>query len=204
MAPQDRLTPEELARLLAAADLSRPTGIRNAAMMALMVTGGLKVGELVGKEIAAGDGEEPKWAQGGLRLTDIDWAGRHLTVRRPGDGRSRTIALAHGAFQLLKAWVELRPRCDSDLVFVTRRGTRILNRYVRRFLSEYGQAAGIERSVKPSMLRRTFGARLFERTGDLQSVAETLGLRHLASSLRYVEPAADVHPESEASTGGGD
>lgn len=233
MKKTDRLTPEELARLLAAPDLGTATGIRNAAMMVLMATAGLKVGELVGKEKRvsgtaatdraagsagaenpaspaerhgadppkdAGTQLEPDGSReplGGLRLADIDWESRRLHVRRPGDARVRTVVLDASAVQLLRAWVEIRPGAPNDLVFVTRRGTGIMNRYVRRMLSEYGRSAGIAHDVRPSQLRRTFGSRLFERTGDIEAVARSLGLRHLASSLRYV-PGRRNNPEGPA------
>lgn len=169
------LTADELNRLLSVPDRTTALGIRNTALLLVLGMGGLKVGEVVGRE----GGNE-----GGLCVSDVDWNEAALVVR--GKKGSRRVELPAQAVQYLKAWVEIRPQGLTDLLFTTAKGTRLSNRYVRRMLADYGQAAGIERPVKPSMLRHTFAARILKETGDLRVLSERLGLGHLAAGLRYL------------------
>ena len=134
------LSDEELTRLMQQPDLGTKVGIRNMAIVILMLETGAKSGELVGKE---GDADEMR---GGLRLEDIheDATKRRIVLRKPRDGSQRTADLPPSAARFLDAWLGVRPRSELDLVFVTTRGTRILNRYIRKMLHDYGVRAGIK------------------------------------------------------------
>jgi len=157
------LSVEEIERLISVIDLSTAVGIRNATMILIMVFTGAKVGELVGKE---GGGAV---VRGGIRINDYDPIPMRIQ-------------------QYLLIWLDARPSVpESDLLFVTGRGTRIQNRYVRRMISEYGRAAGIDRDVRPSLLRRTYAQGVLRESGDLHVLKEALGHRHLASSIRYLD-----------------
>jgi integrase/recombinase XerD len=178
------LTDEELTRLLQQPDLGTTVGIRNMAILLLMLETGAKSGELVGKE---GDTED---LRGGLRLGDIhgDATERHIVLRKPRDDSQRTADVPPSAARFLDAWLAVRPRSDLDLVFVTSRGTRILNRYIRKVLHDYGVAAGIEADVKPSLLRHTFARRRLAAGDHLGQLAQSLGHKHIISSVRYLFP----------------
>ena len=152
--------------------------MRNATMMLLLIDGALKVGELVGKERLGAE------IEGGLRVSDVDWKQAAVQIRSVGKPE-RTVGLSLATMQYVRAWVEQRPHSELDLLFVTRRGTKVQNRYVRRMLQEYAVAAGIGEWVRPSTLRKTGAARLLRETGDLREVQQRLGLQHFASSLRY-------------------
>lgn len=172
------LTEEECRRLLEAIDPTANVGVRNLVMILLMLEAGLKVGELVGKESSSN-------VIGGLRLKDIDFEARTLTIRKLRDGSTRRVGLSFGAAELLRAWTEQRPDSATDLVFTTMAGGRIANRYVRRMLNDLGRKAGIALPVKPSLLRKTFGNRVFEQTGSVDVLRERLGLAHVATTFRY-------------------
>lgn len=176
------LSLEEIERLIAVIDLSTAVGVRNATMILIMAFTGAKVGELVGKE---GDADG---VQGGIRLGDFDRTSGTITLRRPKDKAERIIPIPMRIQQYLLIWLDSRPdAADTDLLFVTGRGTRIQNRYVRRMIGEYGRAAGIDRDVKPSSLRWTYARGVLRESGDLHVLKEALGHRHLASSIRYLD-----------------
>lgn len=149
-------------------------------MISLMLEGGLKVSELVGREE-----EQGPLICGGLRLGDVDLRGGQIAVHKRKTGASRRIVVSPVVRTLLARWIAVRPRTDSDLLFTTRQGRCITNRYVRMFLGDYAARAGIAGRVKPSMLRHTFAGRLYRQTGDLQLVQELLGHLHIASTARY-------------------
>ncbi len=178
---RETLSAREIERLLNAIDLSTAIGLRNATLILLMIATGAKVGELVGKELDSGD------TTGGLRKGDFDESAGTVILRRPKDGAERTMAVPLRVRQYLQVLIESRPRANkSDLVFVTGRGTRLQNRYVRRMIHDYGRAAGLDRDVRPSLLRHTYARELLKESGDLFAVKSALGHRHLASSVRYL------------------
>lgn len=181
------LTEDEAQALLAAVPLDTEAGLRNLAMIALMLDGGLKVSELVGPERTDADR-----GTGGLRIGDISWNDKTVRVTRPKDGTSRTLALSADTLELIRRWLNRRPVSETDLVFTSLSGGRLQNRYVRQFLSEYGERAGIGRRVKPSVLRHTFAGRIFRETGDLEKLRDLLGHRDISATARYAHRPPDT------------
>jgi integrase/recombinase XerD len=183
--PRQKYLTEEGARaLLAAAPAETPVGMRNLCMMALMLEGGLKVSELVGKEKDAA-GRTIREVEGGLRIGSIDWKQGRVRVTKPRTGERRELALSADTLEMLARWLDRRPDSDTDLVFTTMTGGRLQNRYVRQFLSDYGERAGLGRGVKPSMLRHTFAGRMFRETGNLELLRELLGHADVSATARY-------------------
>ena len=177
------LTDEECTRLLAVPKIHTRTGLRNAVMMRLLLEGGLKVSELVGRE---SDGEENVTGNpiGGLQIDDIRWDRGSITVRRNSE---RTVSLGPETMGLLREWVYQRPVSEILLVFTTLQGGKISNRYVRQFLGRYGREAGIGTPVKPAILRNSFARRLEEAGGDISLVRARLGLSPRSTPPRIRE-----------------
>lgn len=152
-------------------------------MMRLLLEGGLKVSELVGRE---NDGEEDvsDKDKGGLRIDDIRWDQGAVEIRRKSE---RTVSLGPETMGLLKEWVYQRPVSETLLVFTTLQGGKISNRYVRQFLARYGREAGISTPVKPSILRNSFARRLEQDGGDASLVRARLGLSPSSTPPRIRE-----------------
>ncbi len=168
------LTDEETRRLLTIPKTHTRTGLRNVAMMRLLLEGGLKVSELVGREARErGDGDT---SADGLRIGDLDWERGVVIVCRGKVSRHREIAVSRETAGLLREWVYQRPTSDSLLLFTTLRGGKLNNRYIRQFLARYGRQANVEIPVKPSVLRNTFAQRVRQAGGDLATVRRRLGL----------------------------
>ncbi len=179
------LSDEECGRLLSVPRSHTRTGLRNATIMRILIEGGLKISELIGREV---DGGEPTVSgagpndRGGLRIDDILWSQKAIVVRRHGE---RLVPLSSETMRLLKQWVYTRPSSESLLVFTTLQGGRLKNRYVRQFLSRYGREAGIGVPVKPSLLRTSFARRVQESGGDLAAVRGRLGLSPTTTPPRW-------------------
>jgi site-specific recombinase XerD len=182
------LTDAECARLLAVPKTHTRTGLRNAVMMRLLLEGGLKVSELVGRELVGRESGEKENVAGdaasGLHIGDIDWNSDSIIVRRQSE---RRVSFGAETMRLLREWVYKRPVCSTLLVFTTLQGGKINNRYVRQFLARYGREAGIAISVKPSVLRNSFTRRLKENGGDVALVRARLGLSPSSTPPRIGE-----------------
>jgi integrase len=155
--------------LLAAADAAQgPAAPRHRAVVALLADLGLRVGELVGLDVA-----------------DIGWERGHRSVRFVGKGgKPRRRALTPAAAAALDEY--LGTRTDGAL-FVTARGARIdrhaVFRLVRRLARDAG-IAGWER-LSPHSLRHAFATTARAEGVPLEDVQDAMGHADPRTTRRY-------------------
>jgi len=155
--------------------LMRPTGddpltLRDAAMLELMYSSGLRLAELVG-----------------LNLDDVDREDAQLRVTGKGS-KQRDLPVGRMALKALAAWLKVRAnlaRPEERALFVNRRGTRLSARSVQKRFRERGLTAGLERGVHPHMLRHSFASHMLESSGDLRAVQELLGHADISTTQIY-------------------
>lgn len=168
------LAPEQASRLLEMPDTRRPQGLRDRAMMALMLDSGLRVSEVLSLE--------------GSR---IDWLNCTLAVM--GKGRKeRTVPFSATTAQVLLEYARQRakgPVLDPQF-FLGRTGRKLERTKVRKLVVRYGKAAGIQGvRVSPHTLRHTFAVMYIRNGGDSFSLQEILGHSTLEMTRRYVHLA---------------
>jgi len=169
------LPPADVERLLAAPDGDDLLSLRDAAMLEVLYSTGMRVGELVG-----------------LDLEDIDPVGEVVHVRGKGR-RERLAPLGSYALRALNRYLEARAGADvkdTQAVFVNRHGRRLAARSVRRKLAKYLAVAGLDPSVSPHTLRHSFATHMLERGADLRAVQELLGHRSLSTTQIYTHVTA--------------
>jgi integrase/recombinase XerD len=161
------LTPAEVDDLLAAAQRA---GVRHRAVLTLLADLGLRVGELVG-----------------LDLADVGWERGHRTVRFVGKGgKPRRRALTPGAAAALDEYLRLRGLGEGPL-FLTATGARIdrhaVFRLVRRLAAEAG-IAGADR-LSPHSLRHAFATAARAEGVPLEDVQDAMGHADPRTTRRY-------------------
>lgn len=169
------LDPADVERLL-----TTPTGkdllsLRDAAMLEVLYSTGMRVSELVG-----------------MNLEDIDPIGDVVRVRGKGR-RERLAPLGSYAVRALNRYLEARSRADvhdKKAVFINRHGWRLNVRSVRRKLAKYLAIAGLDPAVSPHTLRHSFATHMLERGADLRAVQELLGHRSLSTTQIYTHVTA--------------
>ncbi len=168
----DALTHAEVDNLLAAPDSNTPQGIREAAILELMYSSGLRVSELCG-----------------LELTHVDETEGFVRVTGKGS-RQRLVPLGVPALKAIERYLTLarpqlvRPRTGSAL-FLSNRGLPISRKTVWYNLRQLAERAGIERPVKPHLLRHSFATHLVSGGADLRHVQEMLGHADIATTDIY-------------------
>lgn len=166
----DFLTEDEVIRLIGQPDLGRLEGLRDRAILELLYSSGIRVGELVN-----------------LRLRDIDL--REQIAHIVGKGKKeRLVPLGSYAVQALEDYLGKRPantKC-RDFIFLNRRGGHLTDRSVRRLINNYKKRAGLTgKKVSPHTLRHSFATHLLDRGADLRSVQELLGHKNIATTQVY-------------------
>ena len=155
---------------------------RDAAMVELLYGGGLRVGELVGLDVAAGPDTERRAEAGS-------------TCRPP-----RPMCWARAANGAACRWAlrrcrRCRPGCKCAPRPLHRRaghrlvhgphGTRLTAQSVWLRLRQRSQQAGLATPVHPHMLRHSFASHLLQSSGDLRAVQELLGHANISTTQVY-------------------
>jgi len=163
---------EEIERLTAAPDVSRPTGIRDRAMLEILYATGLRVTELC--RLGIGDLDT---SYGFLKTTGKGNKQRLVPV---GKEAIKAVGqyLAEGRARLLKGR-------KSRYLFITARGGCLTRQAFWKSLAGYGRKAGIFRDLTPHVLRHSFATHLLEGGADLRSVQVILGHADISTTQLY-------------------
>ena len=169
---------------------------RDQAMFEVLYGCGIRVGELVGTDLA-----------------DVDLANHELRVF--GKGRKeRVMPLGEPACVALSSWLAQRAvginAIDADAVFLGARGERIAAPVVRKALKARAAQQGISSNVYPHRLRHSFASHLLQSSGDLRAVQELMGHASIASTqvythldFRHLAKVYDqAHPRARKKNGG--
>lgn len=157
---------------------------RDKAIMELLYSTGMRVAELVSRNLA-----------------DLDFDTEMLRVRGKGD-KERLVPVGRPAMEAIISWLPQRERLiiargergrqiEKEAMFLNGRGGRLSTRSVERMVKTYGERAGIAQTVTPHALRHSFATHLLEMGADLRSVQELLGHASLSTTQRYTHVTLD-------------
>jgi len=163
---------QEIDKLIEAPDGSRPTGLRDRAMLELLYATGLRVSELC--RVGVGD------LNSGLGV-----------LRTTGKGnKQRVVPVGRKAIQAVEHYLEsgraalLKGRA-SRYLFVTARGGCLTRQGFWKLLAGYGRQAGIFHGLTPHAVRHSFATHLLEGGADLRSVQVMLGHADISTTQIY-------------------
>lgn len=164
------LEADQLCALLDRSNDDEPLMARDAAMVELFYSSGLRLAELVSLDLGA-----------------LDLAEGMLTVTGKG-AKTRRLPIGSKAHAAIERWLPLRAgyaAAEEPALFVSRRGRRIHPRTVQQRLARWAQIQGAMRSIHPHLLRHSFASHLLESSGDLRAVQELLGHADIATTQIY-------------------
>lgn len=148
-----------------------PAGPRDAAIIGLMYSAGLRRAEVVA-----------------LDLADYRAESKQLVVR--GKGRKeRIVHLIDGAEAALLDWLEARGTSSGPLFWPVNKGGKVVKRRlttqaVYNLLSKRAGEVGITQA-SPHDLRRTFVSNLLDKGADISTVAKMAGHANVQTTARY-------------------
>ena len=153
---------------------------RDAALVELLYSSGLRVGELVGLDV------QPAAQAWGW----IDAQEGMAYVLGKGSKR-RSVPVGSQALKALQQWLRVRDQgmpVDApapEALFIGRGGTRLSPQSVWQRLRRRGLQAGVAVPVHPHMLRHSFASHLLQSSGDLRAVQELLGHANISTTQVY-------------------
>jgi len=170
------LEPEEVERLLAAANSGSPEGKRDHAMLELLYATGLRVSELVT-----------------LEFSRIDFEVGCVTVMGKGS-RERVVPIGLPASRAVMTYIdESRPRLAgakrTESLFVTRRGRAMTRQAFWKIVKKTALRAGIAKEISPHTLRHSFATHLVQNDADLRVVQLMLGHSDISTTEIYTHVA---------------
>ncbi|WP_404300437.1 tyrosine recombinase XerC [Alicycliphilus denitrificans] len=151
---------------------------RDAAIVELLYGCGLRVGELVGLDLAA----SPAAHQQGRGWVDLQAGEAHVFGK---GAKRRSVPVGRAAAEALRAWLAVRGQAADAALFIGRRGARLTAQSVWARLRQRSQLAGLTTPVHPHMLRHSFASHLLQSSGDLRAVQELLGHASITTTQVY-------------------
>jgi integrase/recombinase XerC len=162
------LQEQEVDDLLSASDKPNISKERDAAILELLYSTGMRWSEVVG-----------------LAIDDVDQSNR--SIRILGKGRKeRWVPFGSPASLALTAYLSTRSKISGrDPLFSGARGKALSDRTVRRIVARGLVRASIRTKASTHSLRHSFATHLLQRGGDLRSIQELLGHSSLSTTQRY-------------------
>ncbi len=179
-----RLEPNEVAQLLDEAEsgekltarqraMHKQTHVRDVALLTLLLGTGIRVSECVG-----------------LNLDDVDFDNNALRIIRKG-GNEALVYFGDEVEAALRDYMEgQRKEMEPDAghenaLFISLNNTRITTRSVERLVKKYSRLVTTVKKITPHKLRSTFGTALYQETGDIYLVADTLGHKDVNTTKKH-------------------
>ncbi len=166
------LSTEEVDRLEASIDLSKPEGQRNRAIIEVLFSCGLRVSELVN-----------------LKLSNLYIEEQYVRVMGKGS-KERLVPISPRALKELDYWfmdrnqLRIKPG-EEDYVFLNRRGAHLTRTMILIMIKQQAALAGIQKTISPHTLRHSFATALLEGGADLRVIQVLLGHESIGTTEIY-------------------
>lgn len=169
------LTLEQLEKLYAAPDISKPAGIRDRAILETLFSTGVRIAELV-----ALNREQIKISSG---IKDLE-----LSILGKG-GRIRTIYFSERAISWLNKYLTSRTD-EGKALFVNMRNTtdnpqRLTPRSIEKMIKKCALQTGLPLNTTPHVMRHSFATDLLSQGVDLRTIQEFLGHKNITATQIY-------------------
>ena len=182
------LSVDEIYRLLDDKLFEGDLGIRNKAIIELLYSCGVRVGELVN-----------------LDLLDINF--ENGLVRVMGKGRKeRIVPAGKKALEAVRDYLGIRNKFkpSTQHLFLNSRGGAITARSVERIVKDFCIKASLSKKISPHTLRHSFATHLLGSGADLRSIQDMLGHSSLSITQKYTHTSIEkimeiydkTHPRS--------
>ena len=167
------LTEKEFQAVIEMYDHSHFEGARDALILELLYTTGMRRAELLS-----------------LTLTAIDRNNRQLQVVGKRN-KTRIVPLLPKVVSQIDSYLAHRNQIEkakySKSLFVNRKGEKLNPSHIYKCVTAYLAKVSTKEKVSPHVLRHTFATHLLNRGADINSIKEILGHKSLSSTQIYAK-----------------
>ncbi len=162
------LSVEEVNELLKQPNQKTASGARDAAILELLYSSGLRASELCSLKI-------------------IDIGEDYVRVFGKG-GKERLVPIGHAALTAIDYYLtEFRDQFkeDQETLFVTTRSKPLNRVEIWKIVKKHAKSAAINKNISPHTLRHSFATHLLDNGADLRIIQEMLGHSSINSTEKY-------------------
>ncbi|MDR2125761.1 MAG: site-specific tyrosine recombinase XerD [Prevotellaceae bacterium] len=168
----DFLTVDEIDSIISSIDLSGPLGHRNAAVIEILYSCGLRVSEVID-----------------LKISHLNFSDEFIRITGKGN-KERLVPIGKRAIQSLSIYLNQRKsifvnRKAEDIVFLNRSGEKLSRVAIFNLIKRQAIKAGISKIISPHTLRHSFATHLVENGADLRAVQQMLGHESILTTEIY-------------------
>lgn len=167
------LSLEEIDRIIAAIDLSKPEGQRNKAIIETLYSCGLRVSELVN-----------------LKISNLYFDDEFIRIVGKGD-KERLVPIGQKAMKEIRFYFQDRnllsniDKASENTVFLNRRGKKLTRVMIFTIIKKLAEKAKITKNISPHTFRHSFASHLIDGGADLRAVQEMLGHESIITTEIY-------------------
>lgn len=187
-------TSEDIERILARPDTSKPIGIRDRAMLELFFGTGIRRMELAA-----------------LQITDLDFEGKTIHIRQGKGGKQRLVPVADQALFWVRRYLdEVRGQANVGFMFLTRLGEAFNLSWLTTTIGAYIHSVMPDQAGACHLLRHSMATSMLENGADIRHIQVILGHSDLTSTQIYTHVSLNqlrsvyerTHPSARKAKGG--
>jgi len=161
----------ELESILNTPDTNTTLGLRDALILELLYSTGVRVSELVN-----------------ICIQDINMNKKEIRIFGKGS-KERIVLFGNRCLELINTYItksrsELNKN-NLDYLLLSKTGKKINQREIRYIIDDVVKKTGLKMHISPHVLRHTFATDLLNNGADLRSVQELLGHESLSTTTIY-------------------
>ena len=157
---------DDLEKLLNYPDRSNKYGLRDALILEMLYSSGIRVSELAL-----------------IKLKDIDFKEKKILILGKGN-KERYVYYGSKCSDLIDKYLEIDHR-DSPYLLIGKKALKLNEREIREIVTQCARKAGIKVHVTPHTLRHTYATHMLNEGADLKSVGDLLGHESLSTTQIY-------------------
>ena len=157
---------DDLEKLLNYPDRSNKYGLRDALILEMLYSSGIRVSELAL-----------------IKLKDIDFKEKKILILGKGN-KERYVYYGSKCADLIDKYLEIDHR-DSPYLLIGKKALKLNEREIREIVTQCARKAGIKVHVTPHTLRHTYATHMLNEGADLKSVGDLLGHESLSTTQIY-------------------
>lgn len=161
----------DLETILSIPDKNEVLGLRNALILELLYSCGVRVIELVN-----------------IKLSDIDFGNNRILILGKGN-KERFVLYGNVCSSLLNDYINksraILLKGENEYLFLNKFGDKITDRAIRMIVDDVIKKSSLKLKISPHTFRHTFATHLLNEGADLKIVQELLGHENIATTGIY-------------------